>query len=250
MPALTNDRQTRRREGLVENIGLAADEKVYEGGLVATDADGFAVNLATATATAIPGVALRRADATDADDGAVDVDVITGPHCFGNSADADEITDAHRGRTAYAVDDQTVALTDNAGARLPVGIIKSVDEFGVWVDVGAKASFVPLQVAALALNGTTPKSVVSPVTGFLVSATSVLSGALTTGNATLTIAIDGNAVTGGVITITQASSGAGDVDFAYPSAANFVKAGELITLTPGGTNDAVRTADAVLLIQV
>jgi hypothetical protein len=69
-----------------------------------------------------------------------------------------------------------------------------------------------------------------------------LSGELTTGNATLTAAINGVAVTNGVVTLTQAGSAAGDLDVATPTAARTIAAGQVLSLTPGGTNDAVRTA--------
>jgi hypothetical protein len=69
-----------------------------------------------------------------------------------------------------------------------------------------------------------------------------LSGALTTGNATLTAAIGGVAVTNGAVTITQAGSAAGDIDVATPTAARTIAAGQVLSITPGGTNDAVRTA--------
>lgn len=69
-----------------------------------------------------------------------------------------------------------------------------------------------------------------------------LSGTLTTGNATLTAAIDGTPVTSGVVTIAESGSAAGDEDVATPSAANVIAAGQVLSLTVGGTNDAARTA--------
>jgi hypothetical protein len=69
-----------------------------------------------------------------------------------------------------------------------------------------------------------------------------LSGTLTTGNATLTAAIDGTPVTNGVVTITEAGSAAGDEDVATPTAARTLAAGQVLSLTVGGTNDAARTA--------
>lgn len=76
-----------------------------------------------------------------------------------------------------------------------------------------------------------------------------LSGALTTGDATITgsISTDGvnfTAITNGVVTITQASSAAGDLDVATPTAANTLAAGNVLRLLVGGTNDAARTAAA------
>jgi hypothetical protein len=78
--------------------------------------------------------------------------------------------------------------------------------------------------------------------GVLTSIDTRLSGALTTGNATLTAAIDGTPVTNGVVTITEAGSAAGDEDVATPTAARTIAAGQVLSLTVGGTNDAARTA--------
>lgn len=75
---------------------------------------------------------------------------------------------------------------------------------------------------------------------------SVLNAALATGNATLTLAINGNAVTNGAITATQAGSAAGDVDVATPTAANTFEAGDVITVTAGGASTADATANLTL----
>lgn len=72
---------------------------------------------------------------------------------------------------------------------------------------------------------------------------SVIDGALTTGNATLTAVIGVTAVTGGVVTITQSGSAAGDVDGVQPSALNVLATGDVLKITVGGTNDAARVAD-------
>lgn len=73
-----------------------------------------------------------------------------------------------------------------------------------------------------------------------------LTGALAVGDATITAAINAVAVTGGVVTITQAGSGAGDVDQAVPSAANVLSAGDVLTLTVGGANTAAEFADVTV----
>ena len=82
----------------------------------------------------------------------------------------------------------------------------------------------------------------------LASLTSVITGALTTGDATATAAIGGTAVTGGVLTITQASSAAGDIDSVSPTAANALVDGDVLTLTVGGTNDATEFADITVAL--
>lgn len=66
----------------------------------------------------------------------------------------------------------------------------------------------------------------------------VLNSALATGDATVTVAIAGVNITGGVVTITQAGSAAGDVDTATPTAANDCTAGQVITSTVSGSSTA------------
>ena len=58
-----------------------------------------------------------------------------GTFCFVNSGGGTEITRAHIGENAYAVDDQTVA---NAGTCV-AGEILDVDDGGVWVRIGTRA---------------------------------------------------------------------------------------------------------------
>ena len=212
-------------------------------------------------------------------DGAETVEVERGIFRFENSAAGDAIGLADIGKRCYLVDDQTVAKTSDNGSRSRAGQVIDVDAQGVWVQVGRGlfesgagtlldtnnlsdvadagaaraelgANLVVVSVPdAAALDGTAPVRVVSPVDGTITKIYSVIDGALTTGNATLTAAINGNAVTNGVVTVTQAGSAAGDVDVASPSAANTVAAGDLIAITPGGTNDAARTAAITLLIE-
>lgn len=70
---------------------------------------------------------------------------------------------------------------------------------------------------------------------------SVLNGAITTGDAVLTSKIGGTAITGGAITVANASSAAGDVDTASPTAANIVPVDTPIEIeTDGGSTNAVK----------
>lgn len=82
--------------------------------------------------------------------------------------------------------------------------------------------------------------------GAITSVKSVLNAALATGDATLTVAVNGSDVTDGVITATQSGSAAGDVDSATPSAANTFSAGDVITVTGGGSSTATATAGVTL----
>ena len=65
---------------------------------------------------------------------------------------------------------------------------------------------------------------------------SVIDGALGTGDVTLTCKINGTAITSGAITITQASSAAGDVDSATPTALNNITSGQYIQVTSDGAS--------------
>jgi hypothetical protein len=67
--------------------------------------------------------------------------------------------------------------------------------------------------------------------------------------ATIVGAINGVAVTGGVLTIAEADSAAGDIDTATPSAANTGAAGALITATVGGASTATETLNVFALIE-
>lgn len=80
--------------------------------------------------------------------------------------------------------------------------------------------------------------VVTPVAGTIKKVWSALAAALATGDATITLSINGTPVTGGVITIAESGSAAGDVDSAAPTAANVVAAGDVIEATIAGANTA------------
>lgn len=248
--ALTGDRNTARIEGVLVALPMAAAALVYAGALVVRNGS-YAEPGSEAPGLFAIGRAEGRADNSDGANGDISVLVRRGCFRFANSAGADAIALADVGRACFVVDDQTVAKTSDGGARSVAGRIADVDAQGVFVEFGAApGGLVALTLPdAAALDGAVPVRLVSPISGRLAAIHSVIDGALTTGNATLTAAIDGAAVTGGVVTITQAGSAAGDVDQATPTAANEIVAGDVITITPGGTNDAARTAAISLLIE-
>ena len=173
--------------------------------------------------------------------------------CFrwGNSGSTDEITIAHIGRTAYVVDDQTVALTDGGGTRSPAGEVVDVDSQGVWIDMGlrrAPLGQVHLAMRLTALDGTATYRLPAPIAGTITRITTILEGALTTGDAVATGKIGAVAITGGAVTITQSGSAAGDVDSVVPTAANVVDVGDDINFTISGTNDA--SVSAMLVVEI
>ncbi len=132
--ALTAERDTRARSGDRISLPVAAGVIIYAGALVARDADGNAAPGATARAWAGMGRAEETVDNSSGEAGDLGVSIAKGIYRFDNAAGADEITAAHIGNYCYMVDDQSVARTNNSGARSVAGKIFDVDNQGVWVD--------------------------------------------------------------------------------------------------------------------
>ncbi len=77
-----------------------------------------------------------------------------------------------------------------------------------------------------------------PVRGKVIKVGSVLGGAISGADSALTTEINGTAVTGGAWTVANASSAAGDVDTATPTAANAVNIGDAFEwITSGASTD-------------
>lgn len=274
MGALTTARIVRERSGVQFEAPAAADVTVYAGALVVLDSSGDAKPGVTAAGLWGAGICEETADNAGGSAGDINVKIKRGVFAFGNSGGADEITKAEIGKTAYVVDDQTVAKTSNAAARSPAGTVIDVDSFGVWIELGYKPPAAGALVAAnnlsdlgavataranLGIRDATAINVadlrgaqavvyreVMPRAGTIAKIWTALQAALATGNATITASINGVAVTTGVVTITQAGSAAGDVYSATPTAANAFVAGDVVELTVGGTNTATVGAIATL----
>ncbi|MGZ8221769.1 MAG: hypothetical protein ACXWT0_08995 [Methylobacter sp.] len=278
--ALTKDRNTISRSGQQFSYPLAA-VKVYAGSIGVINASGHLTKGATATGLKCVGRIKAQIDNSAGVAAAVNGEVENGIFCWKNSADADAITLTEVGTVCYIVDDETVAKTSGTGARSPAGIIEDVDSGGVWVRMGQDALVAPagallaasnlsdlgtastartnlgggadkiiLSIPDINLVGATAevKHIVSPVAGTIDKVYNVIDGALTTGDATLTLKIGAVAVTDGAITVTQAASAAGDVDSVTPSAAKTVAVGSVISITVGGTNDAAKLGRVTLVI--
>jgi len=84
--------------------------------------------------------------------------------------------------------------------------------------------------------------VVCPHAGTISKIWTVIDGAVSTADITVTAAIGATGVTNGVVTIATAASGAGDIDSATPTAANTVTAGQAVnfTVTGGGSGGSPR----------
>jgi hypothetical protein len=280
MTALAKDRNTPARAGKTSNFPLAA-VKVYAGSIGVINSSGYLTKGSTATGLKCVGRIIEQVDNSAGSAGDLRADVENGIFCFGNSGSSDAITLAQVGNVCYIVDDQTVAKTSGGGTRSPAGIIEDVDSGGVWVRMGQVALVAPagallaasnlsdldnaataraalgggankvmLQIRDIDLVGanTEVKRVVSPIAGTIDKIYSVIDGALTTGDATLTAKIGATAITTGAIIVTQAGSAAGDVDSVEPSAANVLAAGNVLSITVGGTNDAAKLGHVIFLI--
>ncbi len=134
MAALSQDRDTKERDGKRISLPVAASVTCYAGGMAARDANGRATP--AATATTLRGVGRFAEQVTNGTTaGAVNVTIEKGIFRWNNSADADAIGAANIGADCYIVDDQTVALTSGTNTRSVAGKIFDVDAAGVWVDM-------------------------------------------------------------------------------------------------------------------
>ncbi len=90
--------------------------------------------------------------------------------------------------------------------------------------------------------------VVAPHAGDIAAVYTVIDGAITGGDAAITLEIATVAVTDSAITIANAASAAGDVDSSTPSAANTVTAGQAIeVITDGGSTNTVKAEVTILI---
>ena len=129
--ALTKDRNTTERNGDFYVFNVAANVKIYAGALVVLDA-GNAKPGVTAAGLFSVGRAEELVDNTGGAAGAKTVKVKRGVFCFENAA-ADLVSDANIGSPCHVVDDQTVAATHAGNTRSAAGIVRDVDDAGVWV---------------------------------------------------------------------------------------------------------------------
>jgi hypothetical protein len=129
---LTQDRNTSMKATDVVVLGLAASTKVFAGSLVMVNAAGYLVPGATATGLTYAGRAEEFADNTSGAAGAAKTPVRRNK-AFKWTNDG-SIVQANMLKTAYVVDDGTVAATDGGGTRSAAGRIVGIDSDGVWVE--------------------------------------------------------------------------------------------------------------------
>ncbi len=135
MAALTGDRPLVKRHFGDRNFPVAGNVCLYENAMVALTTGGLLRPAGLAGTDVVVGVAKRRYDNRGGAPNAISAEVESDSvRPMFNSAGGDTITLTDIGKPCYAVDDQTVALTDGGGgARAQAGIIHQVTEAGVWV---------------------------------------------------------------------------------------------------------------------
>ncbi|MDH5525212.1 MAG: hypothetical protein OEY01_14645 [Desulfobulbaceae bacterium] len=135
MPALTQDRDTLKKDGKIFGLPVAATTKLFAGGIGCRNATGYVVPGSTSTTLKALGRINEQVDNSAGADGDLMVEIERGLFRFANSAAADEITKADIGNDCYIVDDQTVAKTDGTATRSVAGKVRDVDSLGVWVEL-------------------------------------------------------------------------------------------------------------------
>lgn len=271
--ALSADRNTTQRQGRQYEYEAAADKVFYAGCLVVLNSSGYAEPATAATAKIAVGRCDEALDTTGLAAGAERVRVKAGIFKWEKNGTVDRTS---IGDTVYIHDDATVKTSSSSTSA--AGILVDVDAVDgkPWVmtehpavpgatgllaannlsdvgtaataraNIGANVGLACVEIGNLAGAAATRYGFVAPAAITITKMRSVLLGhALATGDATLTGKIAGVAITGGVITITQAGSAIGDLDSATPSAANTATAGQFVEALVGGTND---DADAFALL--
>ena len=132
MVATTKDRNTQQQYAELINVPVLASAKINAGAMVVATAAGFAAPGSTATTLSYIGRAEDAVDNTGGANGAKTINVRR-KQAFKWVNDG-TITQANLMKTAYIVDDQTVAATDGTGTRSAAGRIVGVDTDGVWIE--------------------------------------------------------------------------------------------------------------------
>lgn len=136
MTALTQERDTRRRDGKRMVLPVAAAAKILAGAIVVVDtATTFAKKGLTATTISVVGIATETVDNTAGANGDLNVPIDRdGWFKVANSAAGDLLTRADIGAVCYLVDDQTVAKTNGGNTRAVAGRVRDIDADGdVWI---------------------------------------------------------------------------------------------------------------------
>lgn len=132
MTALTENRYTKHRDGLVTAHPVKAGVHIYKGALTCADSTGYAVPGADTADYTFLGVALEEADNSAGQNGDITLRVQTsGVFGFAKSG---AVGQADIGDPLCIVDDQTVGLAATTTNDIACGRLEAVDsDGGVWL---------------------------------------------------------------------------------------------------------------------
>ena len=134
MTALTQDRNTQRRDGVLNAVKVEENTKIYGGSLVAVNAAGYLVPGADTAGLIFSGVSDQRADNTGGDDG--DISCVVRRRGEFRFACASALTQANVGDNVFLADDQTVDLAAQTTNDIFCGVITEVESANVcWIDI-------------------------------------------------------------------------------------------------------------------
>ena len=133
MTLATSDRDTPRREKGLLIVPIAATTLVRNGLIACVNADGYAVEGATATDLIYLGCFEETLN-NEGTAGEVSVRIRTDNAFQFENSSADPVTQANFGDVCFIEDNQTVAATDGTGTRSKAGRVVGIDENGVWVE--------------------------------------------------------------------------------------------------------------------
>ena len=198
--ALSNDRNTPRREDELDSIPVKAATKLYGGALVCADASGWAVPASSTAGLVARGRADEQVDNTAGANGDLSIRVRRGVFRWDNSAAGDAITQAEIGKHCFVIDDHTVAKTPGNGNRPVAGKVFDVDAQGAWVQTGdpsydTRKVYLPFFINQTDTLAGTAAELVSPVVGAITSMSVTVQIAPTTGGP-VTAAVGVTAVAG------------------------------------------------------
>jgi len=118
-------------------LPVAAATHIFQGTLVAVTLAGFLVPASADPTLRVLGRAEEEVDNSSGGAGAKTCRVRRGIFGWTNSSSTSAVTDAHIGRTCYAVDDQTVSIRNPLGLFPVAGRVYDVDADGkVYVETG------------------------------------------------------------------------------------------------------------------
>jgi hypothetical protein len=113
-------------------VPVAANVRIFAGSLVVATVTGFAAPGSTALGLSYLGRAEVSVDNRGGAAGAAQVEIRHGKAFLW--ANDGTVTQAHLFKSAYIVDDETVAAADAGGTRSAAGRIVGIDTNGVWVE--------------------------------------------------------------------------------------------------------------------